>query len=77
MNKTQKIAVFAISIVAAVMFATPIALGTQTHQAFACGGWGGCGGCGGCGGGWGWHHHWWHHHWGWGGWGWHHHWGCC
>ncbi|HEY6536030.1 MAG TPA: hypothetical protein VIY08_09610 [Candidatus Nitrosocosmicus sp.] len=68
MNKTQKIAVFAISIVAAVMFATPIALGTQTHQAFA------CGGCGG-GGGWGWHHHWWHHHWG--GWGWHHHWGCC
>ncbi len=72
MNKTQKITVFAMAVVAAVMFATPIVLGTQSQQASAF--WGH---------GWGWHHHWWHHHWGWGGgWGWHHHWwhhhwGCC
>ncbi len=64
MNKTQKITVIAMAVVAAVMFATPIALGTESQQASAF--WGG----GWHGGGWGWHHHWWHG----GGWGWHHHW---
>ncbi len=60
MNKTQKISVLVIAVVAAVMFVGPFALSSPSHQAFA-GGWGG----------WGWHHHWWHHHWGWG---WHHGW---
>ena len=68
MNKTQKITVIAIAVVAAVMFVTPIALGSDSQQASAFGwwhhGWHG-----------GWHHPWWHHGWGWG-WHhpWHHHW---
>ena len=45
MNKTQKITVIAMAVVAAVMFATPIALGTDSQQASAFwgGGWHGGG----------------------------------
>ena len=67
LTKKQTSIIAVMAVVAAVMFAGPIALGLELQQASA-GGWGG----GGWGGGWWWHHHhhhWWnHHHWGWNSW---------
>ena len=59
LTKKQTSIIAVMAVVAAVMFAGPIALGLQIQQASA-GGWGdyGC-----CHGGWGSHHGWgWHHH---------------
>jgi hypothetical protein len=62
LTKKQTSIIAVMAVVAAVMFAGPIALGLEIQQASA-GGWGG---------GWWWHHHhhhWWHHHhWGWNSW---------
>jgi hypothetical protein len=56
LTKKQTSIIAVMAVVAAVMFAGPIALGLELQQASA-GGWGD--------GGWWWHHH---HHWGWNSW---------
>jgi hypothetical protein len=61
-NKKKAAVMAVLAVAIAIIFAGPIALGSQSHHASACG-WGGCGGwgdggcCGGCWngcGGWGW-----------------------
>jgi hypothetical protein len=54
LTKKQTSIIAVMAVVAAVMFAGPIALSLE-HQQASAGGWGD--------GGWWWHHH--HHHWGW------------
>ena len=51
-NKKKAAVMVVLAVAIAIMFAGPIALGSQSHHASACG-WGGCGGCwDGCGGCW-------------------------